>query len=114
MGKKLKFALWFTDNPRLRQLAEFRARNLTFVEHIALMGLKITGFTRANLDSLSTPKDRHVPCAKCREVYVRQYILGSLMKYRIASHKDSNAQSEHIGTDAAKDCSIGPNSASEG
>ena len=34
------------------QLAEFLARNLTFVDHIALMGLEITGFTRANLDSL--------------------------------------------------------------
>jgi His-Xaa-Ser system radical SAM maturase HxsC len=37
---------------RLPQLAEFLARNLTFVDHIALMGLEITGFTRANLDSL--------------------------------------------------------------
>ncbi len=37
---------------RLPQLAEFLARNLTFVDHIALMGLEITGFTRANLDEL--------------------------------------------------------------
>jgi len=37
---------------RLPQLAEFIARNLTFVDHIALMGLETTGFTRANLDSL--------------------------------------------------------------
>jgi His-Xaa-Ser system radical SAM maturase HxsC len=37
---------------RLPQLAEFLARNLTFIDHIALMGLEITGFTRANLDSL--------------------------------------------------------------
>jgi His-Xaa-Ser system radical SAM maturase HxsC len=37
---------------RLPQLAEFLARNLTFVDHIALMGLEITGFTRANLESL--------------------------------------------------------------
>lgn len=38
--------------PRLTQLAEFLARNLTFVDHIALMGLEMTGFTLANLDDL--------------------------------------------------------------
>jgi len=37
---------------RLAQLAEFITRNLTFVDHVALMGLEITGFTRINLDSL--------------------------------------------------------------
>ena len=37
---------------RLPQLAEFITRNLTFVDHVALMGLEITGFTKANLDDL--------------------------------------------------------------
>jgi His-Xaa-Ser system radical SAM maturase HxsC len=37
---------------RLPQLAEFISRNLTFVDHVALMGLEITGFTRANLNDL--------------------------------------------------------------
>ena len=37
---------------RLPQLAEFLSRNLLFVDHVALMGLEITGFTRANLDAL--------------------------------------------------------------
>lgn len=37
---------------RLPELAEFIARNLLFVDHIALMGLEMMGFTRANLDSL--------------------------------------------------------------
>ena len=37
---------------RLPQLAEFLVRNLTFVDHVALMGLEITGFTRANLECL--------------------------------------------------------------
>jgi len=36
----------------LPRLAEFVARNLLFVDHMALMGLEMTGFTRANLDSL--------------------------------------------------------------
>ncbi|MDQ7989631.1 MAG: His-Xaa-Ser system radical SAM maturase HxsC [Candidatus Dactylopiibacterium sp.] len=38
--------------PRLVQTCEFIARNLLFVDHVALMGLEITGFTRANLDFL--------------------------------------------------------------
>jgi His-Xaa-Ser system radical SAM maturase HxsC len=37
---------------RLPQLAEFISRNLLFVDQVALMGLEITGFTRANLDKL--------------------------------------------------------------
>jgi len=38
--------------PRLHHLAEFICRNLTFVDHVALMGLEMMGFTRANLDDL--------------------------------------------------------------
>lgn len=37
---------------RLPFLAEFITRNLLFVDHVALMGLEMMGFTRANLDSL--------------------------------------------------------------
>lgn len=37
---------------RLFMLAEFIARNLLFVDHVALMGLEITGFTRFNLNDL--------------------------------------------------------------
>jgi His-Xaa-Ser system radical SAM maturase HxsC len=37
---------------RMPQLAEFLVRNLTFVDQVAFMGLEITGFTRANLNSL--------------------------------------------------------------
>lgn len=37
---------------RLPRLAEFITRNLPFVSHVALMGLEVTGFTRANLPAL--------------------------------------------------------------
>jgi His-Xaa-Ser system radical SAM maturase HxsC len=37
---------------RLVQTCEFIVRNLLFVDHVALMGLEITGFTRLNLDLL--------------------------------------------------------------
>lgn len=38
--------------PTLPKLAEYIARNLLFVDHVALMGLEMMGFTRANLDAL--------------------------------------------------------------
>lgn len=38
--------------PRLLELAEFLTRNLLFVDHVALMGLEMMGFTRANLPDL--------------------------------------------------------------
>jgi His-Xaa-Ser system radical SAM maturase HxsC len=37
---------------RLSELCEFIARNFLFVDHVALMGLEMTGFTRANLKEL--------------------------------------------------------------
>ena len=37
---------------RLPALARFIVRNLQFVDQVALMGLEITGFTKANLDEL--------------------------------------------------------------
>lgn len=38
--------------PRLKKLCEFIGRNLLFVDHVALMGLEMMGFTRANFDEL--------------------------------------------------------------
>lgn len=37
---------------RLPELARFLARNLLFVDQVVLMGLEMTGFTKANLDEL--------------------------------------------------------------
>lgn len=37
---------------RLVPLARFLARNLLFVDHVALMGLELTGFARANLERI--------------------------------------------------------------
>jgi len=38
--------------PRLAKLAEYIYRNLTFAEHIALMGLEYTGYTPRNIEEL--------------------------------------------------------------
>lgn len=46
---------------RLPQLAEFITRNLLFVDHIALMGLEMTGFTKANLDTLWIDPTQYQP-----------------------------------------------------
>ena len=37
---------------RLPQLANFITRNLPFVDHVALMGLEMTGFTKPNINAL--------------------------------------------------------------
>lgn len=37
---------------RLPELADFIVRNLTFIDHIAIMGLEITGFAKANLSKI--------------------------------------------------------------
>ncbi|HVS84085.1 MAG TPA: His-Xaa-Ser system radical SAM maturase HxsC [Gaiellaceae bacterium] len=38
--------------PWLEEIAEFIARNLCFVEQVALMGLEMTGFARANMEDV--------------------------------------------------------------
>ncbi len=38
--------------PALPEIAEFIARNLPFVEQVALMGLEMTGFARANMEEI--------------------------------------------------------------
>ena len=38
--------------PRLLKLSQYIYRNLTFVDHVAFMGLEVTGHTKAHLDDL--------------------------------------------------------------
>ena len=49
---ELRIVLHKQSLPTLCDLAEYIARNLLFVDQVALMGLEMTGFTRANLDAL--------------------------------------------------------------
>ncbi len=49
---EIRFVIHRLTVDRLVSFADFMVRNLLFVDHVALMGLEITGFTRANLDSL--------------------------------------------------------------
>jgi len=55
---EIRVVLHALTTRRLAQLAEFIYRNLTFVDHIALMGLETIGYTPRNLDRLwIDPKD---------------------------------------------------------
>ena len=49
---KIRIVIHKQTIDRLVKTCEFIARNLLFVDHVALMGLEITGFTRPNLDIL--------------------------------------------------------------
>jgi His-Xaa-Ser system radical SAM maturase HxsC len=49
---ELRFVVHRLTVPRLRSFAEFVARNLTFVDHVALMGMELMGYARSNLDAL--------------------------------------------------------------
>ena len=40
------------NHHRLPKLAEFIARNLLFVDHVAFMGLELVGFAKSNLEGL--------------------------------------------------------------
>ncbi|MEK7946849.1 His-Xaa-Ser system radical SAM maturase HxsC [Pigmentiphaga sp. YJ18] len=45
--------------PRMVETCRFIVRNLLFVDHVALMGLEITGYTRANLAALWVDPDSY-------------------------------------------------------
>jgi len=49
---EVRVVLLKQNHQRLSRLAEFLARNLAFVDHVALMALEVTGFARANLDQI--------------------------------------------------------------
>jgi His-Xaa-Ser system radical SAM maturase HxsC len=68
---------------RMPQLAEFLVRNLTFVDHVAFMGLEITGFTRANLDILWIDPADYQP-----ELYrAVSFLADSRMKVSVYNHQ---------------------------
>lgn len=49
---ELRVVLHAQTAPHLPEIADFIARNLPFVEQVALMGLEMTGFARANVKEL--------------------------------------------------------------
>jgi len=75
---------------RLPQLAEFIGRNLQFVDHVALMGLEITGFTRANLDELwIDPTEYSTQLERATEILAKYKVKTSIYNLQrcLLSHK---------------------------
>jgi His-Xaa-Ser system radical SAM maturase HxsC len=64
---------------RLPQLADYIARNLPFVEHVAFMGLEPMGFARSNRDILWVdPLDYAVPLLEAMKRLDRAGLRGSI------------------------------------
>jgi His-Xaa-Ser system radical SAM maturase HxsC len=49
---ELRFVIQRETSGRLPEFAKFVARNLLFVDHVALMGLELMGFARTNLEAV--------------------------------------------------------------
>ena len=49
---EIRFVIHADTHARLPEFARFLARNLLFVDHVALMGLELVGFAKTNLDAL--------------------------------------------------------------
>ena len=104
---------------RLPELARFLARNLTFVDQVVLMGLEMTGFTRANLDSLWIDPLEYQPqlleAVKILEanrmtvaVYNHQLCITDKELWRFAKQSISDWKNEYMpeceGCSVKKDC----------
>lgn len=75
---------------RLPQLAEFICRNLLFVDHVALMGLEIMGFTKANLSELwIDPFDYQNELVKAVEILDHAGIRTSIYNHQLCLLPDA-------------------------
>jgi His-Xaa-Ser system radical SAM maturase HxsC len=67
---------------RLPALAEFIRRNMLFVDHVAFMGLEITGFAKSNLDTLwITPNEYEEELASAVELLARSGLRVSIYNH---------------------------------
>jgi His-Xaa-Ser system radical SAM maturase HxsC len=74
---------------RLVSTCEFISRNLLFVDHVALMGLEITGFTRANLQQLwIDPHDYKDQLSQATEILNRRGIPTSVYNHQLCVIND--------------------------
>lgn len=69
---------------RLPQLARFIARNLPFVDHVALMGLEMMGFVRMNLEALwIDPADYQDQLLRCVDHLDRHGLNTSIYNHQL-------------------------------
>lgn len=99
--------------PDLIKLAKYISKNLRFVDHVALMGLEITGYTRANLeelwidqwdykdilsDAIEILNDYNIPVS----IYNHQLCLINEKVYRFYKHSISDWKNEYL--DECNEC----------
>ena len=100
---------------RLPKLAEFIARNLPFVEHVALMGLEMMGYVRMNLSALwIDPADYQQQLIEAVKVLVRHRMTVSIYNHqlctldarlwRFARKSISDWKNEYL--DICRDCAV--------
>lgn len=76
--------------PRLTKLAEYIYRNLSFVEHVALMGLEYVGYTPRNIDELwIDPFDYQAELEKTVSSLVMRGITVSIYNHQLCVLKPS-------------------------
>jgi His-Xaa-Ser system radical SAM maturase HxsC len=69
---------------RLSQLAEFIVRNIPFVDHVALMGLELTGFAKANLKALwIDPYDYRTQLEQAVKTLVRGQVQVKIFNHQL-------------------------------
>lgn len=76
---ELRFVMHADTVPGLPTFADFVARNLLFVDHVALMGLELMGFARTNLEAIwIDPLDYHAPLREAVETLERAGLRTSI------------------------------------
>jgi His-Xaa-Ser system radical SAM maturase HxsC len=69
---------------RLPDLARFIRRNLTFCDHVVLMGLEMTGFTKINLEKLwIDPKDYQPQLREAVEILAQAKMTVSIYNHQL-------------------------------
>jgi len=112
---ELRVVLHKQSLPRLQGLAEFIVRNLMFVDHIALMGLEVTGFTKANMPDLWIDPYNYMPELADAALYLEaagmnisiynlQHCLLDKRVWHFSRHSISDWKNEYL--DVCKDCNL--------
>lgn len=74
------------NSDRLVQLAEFLARNLTFIDHVTFMALEVTGFARANLELIwIDPHDYRIALTEAARTTEAAGIRTSLYNHQLCT-----------------------------
>lgn len=83
---EIRFVIHRDTVERLPDFARFITRNLTFVDHVALMGLELAGFARLNLESLwIDPLDYQRPLREAVQMLDRAGMAVSIYNHQLCT-----------------------------